>query len=46
MGMVVDVSHLNDPGFYEVADMMKMPFIASHSNAGRSAARPEPEDDQ
>ena len=32
MGMVVDVSHLNDPGFYEVADMMKLPFIASHSN--------------
>ena len=32
MGMVVDVSHLHDPGFYQVADMMKMPFIASHSN--------------
>lgn len=32
MGMVVDVSHLNDPGFYEVADLMKAPFIASHSN--------------
>ncbi len=32
MGMVVDVSHLNDPGFYEVAELMKAPFIASHSN--------------
>lgn len=32
MGMVVDVSHLNDPGFYEVAELMKVPFIASHSN--------------
>ncbi len=32
MGMVVDVSHLNDPGFYEVAGLMKGPFIASHSN--------------
>jgi membrane dipeptidase len=32
MGMVVDVSHLNDPGFYETADLMKVPFIASHSN--------------
>ncbi len=32
MGMVIDVSHLNDPGFYEVAELMKMPFIASHSN--------------
>ncbi|MDY9921659.1 MAG: membrane dipeptidase [Synergistota bacterium] len=32
MGMVIDVSHLNDPGFYEVAELMKAPFIASHSN--------------
>ena len=32
MGMVVDVSHLNDPGFYEVAELMRGPFIASHSN--------------
>jgi len=32
MGMVIDVSHLNDPGFYEVAELMKTPFIASHSN--------------
>ena len=32
MGMVVDVSHLNDPGFYEVAELIKAPFIASHSN--------------
>ena len=32
LGMVVDVSHLNDPGFYEVAEIMKAPFIASHSN--------------
>ena len=32
MGMVIDVSHLNDPGFYEVAELMKGPFIASHSN--------------
>ena len=32
MGMVIDVSHLNDPGFYEVAELIKAPFIASHSN--------------
>ncbi len=32
MGMVIDVSHLNDPGFYEVAGLVKGPFIASHSN--------------
>lgn len=33
LGMIVDVSHLSDRGFYDVADMMKRPFIASHSNA-------------
>lgn len=31
-GMVVDVSHLSDGGFYEVAELAKRPFIASHSN--------------
>lgn len=32
LGMVIDVSHLNDPGFFEVADLIKGPFIASHSD--------------
>lgn len=32
LGMVVDVSHINDPGFEDVASLMKKPFIASHSN--------------
>lgn len=32
LGMVIDVSHINDEGFYEVASMVKGPFIASHSN--------------
>ena len=31
-GMLVDVSHLNDGGFYDVADICKRPFVASHSN--------------
>lgn len=31
--MIVDVSHLNDAGVADLADMMKQPFIASHSNA-------------
>ncbi len=32
-GMAVDVSHLSDEGFYEVAEAAKKPFLASHSNA-------------
>lgn len=32
LGMVIDVSHLNDPGFFEVAELMDDSFIASHSN--------------
>lgn len=33
LGMLVDVSHLSDQGFYDVANLSKSPFIASHSNA-------------
>ena len=33
LGMLVDVSHLNDGGFYHVAEISKKTFIASHSNA-------------
>lgn len=33
LGIVVDVSHLTDPGFAHVADTCQGPFIASHSNA-------------
>jgi len=32
-GIIVDVSHLSDAGFWDVADILKTPFIASHSNA-------------
>ncbi|NLA76303.1 MAG: hypothetical protein GX851_00470 [Clostridiales bacterium] len=32
LGMVVDVSHLNRQGFFEVAQCASKPFIASHSN--------------
>ena len=28
-----DVSHLSDEGFYDLADVVKGPFVASHSNA-------------
>lgn len=33
LGILVDVSHLSDGGFYDVAAICKKPFIASHSNA-------------
>ncbi len=33
IGMIVDVSHLSDGGFYSVYENAKKPFIASHSNA-------------
>ena len=32
-GVVVDVSHLSDKGFYEVIEISKKPIVASHSNA-------------
>lgn len=33
LGMLIDVSHLSDGGFWDVAKISKQPFIASHSNA-------------
>lgn len=38
LGMLIDVSHLNDKSFYDIAEITKMPIIASHSNA-RSVCR-------
>jgi len=32
LGMLVDVSHLSDGGFWDVAGLAKKPFVASHSN--------------
>lgn len=33
LGIIADVSHLGDRGFYDVYTHAKKPFIASHSNA-------------
>lgn len=33
LGMIIDVSHLNDAGFYDVLKYTSKPFVASHSNA-------------
>lgn len=35
LGMIVDVSHLSDAGFYDVWEITRKPFVASHSNARR-----------
>lgn len=32
-GIIIDVSHLSEKGFYNVAEIASKPFIASHSNA-------------
>jgi membrane dipeptidase len=33
LGMLLDVSHLNEPGFWEAAALYNRPLIASHANA-------------
>lgn len=33
MGMYVDVSHLNDKSFYDIAEISSAPIIATHSNS-------------
>ncbi len=33
LGVMIDVSHLSDGGFYDVLNHTKKPFVASHSNA-------------
>ncbi|NMB24411.1 MAG: membrane dipeptidase [Firmicutes bacterium] len=32
LGMIVDVSHLSPTGFWDVAEIVRGPFVASHSN--------------
>lgn len=33
LGIVVDLSHIGDRGFFDVADIAQKPFICSHSNS-------------
>ena len=33
LGMLVDVSHLSDPGFWDVIEVSTRPIIATHSNS-------------
>ncbi|MDR2630676.1 MAG: dipeptidase [Spirochaetaceae bacterium] len=40
LGMVVDVSHLSDGGFWDVAEISRKPFVASHSNCRALSPHP------
>ncbi len=40
LGIIVDVSHLSDAGFYDVIETTSAPIIASHSNARALCANP------
>ena len=33
LGMVIDVSHISDEGFWDIIDITEKPIIASHSNS-------------
>lgn len=40
LGMIVDVSHLSDGGFWDVINVSKKPVVASHSNARALCGHP------
>ncbi len=40
IGMIIDISHLNDAGIRDVFRYTKKPFVASHSNARAVAGHP------
>ncbi|HOA30550.1 MAG TPA: dipeptidase [Clostridia bacterium] len=40
LGILVDVSHLSDGGFYDVCEVSKKPFVASHSNCRELSPHP------
>jgi membrane dipeptidase len=40
LGMLIDVSHMNEAGFWDVLDMTGRPVIASHSNCRALADTP------
>ena len=44
--MIVDVSHLSDAGFMDVASKLKVPFTASHSNSREICPHPRNLTDQ
>ncbi len=40
LGMIVDISHLSEKGFWDVYDIAERPFIASHSNCLKVCSSP------
>lgn len=40
LGMIIDVSHVAEPGFWDTLELSKMPVIASHSNVKRLCDHP------
>ena len=40
IGMIIDISHLNDAGIRDIFHYTKKPFVASHSNARALARHP------
>lgn len=40
IGMLIDVSHLSDGGFYDVARLSRKPFAATHSNCRALSPHP------
>jgi membrane dipeptidase len=40
LGLIIDVSHLNDAGFWDLMDLVKSPVIASHSNCRAVCSHP------
>ncbi len=40
MGILIDVSHLSEQGFWDVAEITKKPFVASHSCVKRLCSHP------
>ena len=45
LGMIIDISHLNDAGIWDVFRHTRKPFVASHSNA-RAHGFPSEEPDR
>jgi membrane dipeptidase len=40
LGVLIDVSHLSEAGFWDVVDLAEVPFVASHSNCHALFAHP------
>ena len=40
LGLILDVSHLSDPGFWDLEKQVKGPFVATHSNSRAICAHP------